>query len=319
MRKLAEKENDTNYFYLHTKGLRHFGTPNESQVIDWINLMLYWNIERWQLATQRLNVFDTYGCNDIGWHYSGNFWWATSSHIRKLPTKIETYYTAPEDWIHKTQNIHKFCVFTSSIVNGGGGHYVHCFDRSRYTTLPALANSKTDKHTTHSYLVLYENLLRDKRETAQNVLELGIGDGGSLKLWREYFTNATITGIDLLSQDSFLNELKHDDKMKIYHSTDGYNASFVFSTFLNNSILFDFMLDDGHHTLEGQQAFIILYSQLLSDDGILVIEDIQNMDYIPLLTNVVPENLKQYVKVYDLRPNKSRYDDVVFTIDKRIK
>jgi hypothetical protein len=26
--------------------------------------------------------------------------------------------------------------------------------------------------------------------------------------------------------------------------------------------------------------------------------------------------LKQFIKVYDLRPNKNRYDDIVFTIDK---
>ena len=29
------------YFYLHTKGLRHFGTDKENYVIDWIHLMLY--------------------------------------------------------------------------------------------------------------------------------------------------------------------------------------------------------------------------------------------------------------------------------------
>lgn len=37
---------DTLYWYLHTKGLRHFGTNRESYVIDWIKLMLYWNIQK---------------------------------------------------------------------------------------------------------------------------------------------------------------------------------------------------------------------------------------------------------------------------------
>ena len=32
--------------------------------------------------------------------------------------------------------------------------------------------------------------------------------------------------------------------------------------------------------------------------------------------NEVPEHLKQFIKIYDLRPNKNRYDDIVFTIDK---
>jgi hypothetical protein len=64
------------------------------------------------------------------------------------------------------------------------------------------------------------------------------------------------------------------------------------------------------------KAFIKLYSQIMTDDGILIIEDVQHWDWINLLTNEVPENLKQFIKVYDLRSNKNRYDDIVFTIDK---
>ncbi len=76
------------------------------------------------------------------------------------------------------------------------------------------------------------------------------------------------------------------------------------------------MLDDGPHSLESMKQFITLYSQILTDDGILIIEDVQSWDWIDLLKNEVPENLKQFIKVYDLRPIKNRYDDIVFTIDK---
>ena len=93
---------DTKYFYLHTKGIRHFNTTNEEFVLEWINTMLYWNIDKWDFAVDKLNEYDTYGCYYNGTtHYSGNFWWARSSHIQKLPTIIESYYTAPEDWILK--------------------------------------------------------------------------------------------------------------------------------------------------------------------------------------------------------------------------
>jgi hypothetical protein len=40
-------------------------------------------------------------------------------------------------------------------------------------------NSRTDKNTVHSYLPLYQDLLINKRETAKNVLEVGIDRGGS--------------------------------------------------------------------------------------------------------------------------------------------
>ena len=76
------------------------------------------------------------------------------------------------------------------------------------------------------------------------------------------------------------------------------------------------MLDDGPHSLESMKQFINLYSQIMTDDGILIIEDVQSWDWIDILKNEVPANLRKFIKIYDLRQNKNRYDDIVFTIDK---
>jgi len=77
------------------------------------------------------------------------------------------------------------------------------------------------------------------------------------------------------------------------------------------------MLDDGPHSLLSMIRFIKLYSQIMTDDGILIIEDIQKIEWLDILKEVVPEHLVKFVKTYDLRKNKGRQDDVVFTIDKR--
>lgn len=177
-------------------------------------------------------------------------------------------------------------------------------------------NSKTDKNTTHSYLELYQKLLISKKETAKNVLEVGIGDGGSIKLWRDFFTNATIYALDILPIDRVMDELLNDDRVILYTSSNAYDNEFFTTQFLNKNIMCDFMLDDGPHTLESMKLFIKLYSQIMTDDGILIIEDVQSWDWIDTLKNEVPDNLKQFIKVYDLRANKNRYDDIVFTIDK---
>jgi len=179
----------------------------------------------------------------------------------------------------------------------------------------------TDKNTTHSYIPLYQKLLESKKETALNVLEIGIGDfgwknGGSIKLWNEFFTNANVYGLDVRPLHNFLDGLTTNNKIILYTSTDAYNTEFVTETFLNKNIKFDFMLDDGPHSLETMLIFIELYSKLMTDDGILIIEDVQSWDWIETLTNAVPEHLKPFVKAYDLRENKGRYDDIVFTIDK---
>ena len=182
-------------------------------------------------------------------------------------------------------------------------------------------SGKTDKNTRHSYLPLYQKLLESKKETAKNVLEVGVGDfgeknGGSIKLWRDYFTNATIYGLDILPINRVMDELLNDDRVILYMSCDAYNADFFKMHFLDRNIKCDFMLDDGPHNLVSMKKFINLYSQIMTDDGILIIEDVQSLDWIDILKNEVPEHLKQFIKVYDLRANKNRYDDIVFTIDK---
>ena len=185
-------------------------------------------------------------------------------------------------------------------------------------------NTKTDKNTGHSYLNLYQRLLEKKKESAKNILEVGIGDffeknGGSIKLWRDFFTNATIYGLDILPISKVMDELLNDERVILYTSIDAYNEDFFKTHFLNKNIKCDFMLDDGPHSLESMIQFIKLYSQIMTDDGILMIEDVQSMDWIQTLVNAVPADMKQYIKCYDLRPIKNRWDDIVFTIDKSNK
>ena len=136
----TDDPDNTLYFYLHTKGLRHFGTDEEQYVIDWINLMLYWNVEQWQKAIDVLNndYYWTYGCNHTGVHYSGNFWWTKKSHLARLSDTIPNYYTAPEDWVTMlywgqiTIPIHRefYSVFNSGLE--GMGHYTNPYPESNY-------------------------------------------------------------------------------------------------------------------------------------------------------------------------------------------
>jgi hypothetical protein len=102
MKEMSYNDPDnTIYYYLHTKGLKHFGTKSEENVLKWIKEMLYWNINKWESALQYLKLNETYGINYNNTHYSGNFWWSTIEHIKRLPNTIDDYYTAPEDWILK--------------------------------------------------------------------------------------------------------------------------------------------------------------------------------------------------------------------------
>lgn len=79
----SRTENDK-ILYIHTKNIRY---PNSLTHYQWRKYLEYFNIERFRDCIQDLNQYDTCGVNFHikPWkHYSGNFWWANSNHIKKL-------------------------------------------------------------------------------------------------------------------------------------------------------------------------------------------------------------------------------------------
>lgn len=55
----------------------------------------------------------------------------------------------------------------------------------------------TDKSTiTHCYLDNYAKHLEHRRNEPLTILEIGVAGGASIKMWREYFPNAKVYGID---------------------------------------------------------------------------------------------------------------------------
>jgi hypothetical protein len=80
-----------------------------------------------------------------------------------------------------------------------------------------------------------------------------------------------------------MDELLNDDRVVLYTSTDAYDHKFFITHFLNKNIKCDFMLDDGSHTLESMKQFIRLYSQIMTYDGLLIVEDVQSWDGVGLI------------------------------------
>lgn len=180
----------------------------------------------------------------------------------------------------------------------------------------------TDKNTTHSYFNSYNGLFTPIRKIAKNILEIGIGNfsdknGGSLLLWKLFFKNASIHGVDIVSESRVYDIILRDNNIETYLNTDAYGNEFV-ETFKKKNKLFDVIIDDGPHTFETQCKCIELYSEMLSDNGILVIEDVQDINWINKFKTLTPSHLQKYIHVYDLRHVKNRYDDILFVINKNI-
>ena len=111
-------------------------------------------------------------------------------------------------------------------------------------------NSDTDKNTIHSYIETYESIFSQRKESAKNILEIGIGDfkelnGGSIELWYKYFTNARIYAVDKLDITRVLPHIQNNPRIQIYTGSDAYNTDFFESTFLSQNKQFDVLIDDG--------------------------------------------------------------------------
>ncbi len=134
---MKNANDNAKYLYCHTKGLRWFGTPQETNVVDWIKLLLYWNIVKWKNAVKELDEYDTYGCNYIDKpvpHYSGNFFWITRKHLDQLDNHIGNDYNDPEFWILR-KSCRKFISYTSKLANVEWGHYGNKYPEELYNTM----------------------------------------------------------------------------------------------------------------------------------------------------------------------------------------
>jgi hypothetical protein len=148
--------------------------------------------------------------------------------------------------------------------------------RSKIESLTDLAvKYGTDKYGTHFYTQHYETHFRKLRRRKLNILEIGIGGyahsdqgGSSLRMWRDYFPNSKIFGIDIYDK-SFLDE----ERIKTFQ---GSQTDTDFLQKVCDEIgKIDIIVDDGSHINQDViTSFKFLFPRL-ADHGIYVIEDTQ--------------------------------------------
>lgn len=127
----------------------------------------------------------------------------------------------------------------------------------------------------HPYTAVYDTFLRPFQRTQNLKLgEIGILNGSSTKMWREYFPVAKLCCFDI-------NEgcLKNVETMP---SVETYLVDAGKSSGLRNSLLkathdgkkFDILLEDASHRLEHQLLFLRDALEYVASGGLLIIEDI---------------------------------------------
>ena len=177
-------------------------------------------------------------------------------------------------------------------------------------------NYATDKLRAHSYIPLYERLFQKRRHRIFNLLEIGIGSGGSLQLWNDYFENANIYGIDLNYRCDYLDRYPRIHQIK----EDAYTTRCVQNNFVSQGIEFEIVIDDGPHNKKSQMIAMKMYFELLTKDGIIVIEDVQDYlepgVWIKDVIGSLPEQYRQFARIMDFRYLNKSPDDLLIVLDK---
>lgn len=128
----------------------------------------------------------------------------------------------------------------------------------------------TDKSSrVHWYTRHYETYLEPLRNEPIKLLEIGIQSGASLRMWKEYFPNAQIYGLDYYDCKPF-----EDDRIKVIQ---GNQRDLKTLEKVSQIAQFDVIIDDGSHKNADVLASFDYLFPRLAPGGMYVIEDFNLM------------------------------------------
>ena len=151
----------------------------------------------------------------------------------------------------------------------------------------------TDKGILGYFDEFYDALLSPRKETANNILEIGVQGGGSIALWKDFFTTAQIYGIDIDAVGAkFLQE------PRVTFIQDNAYSKKVSESFVDE--FFDVIIDDGPHTYESMVYFLQNYLCKVKSGGVLILEDVIDKIWTPKLLDLINPAVGK-ITVYDMR------------------
>ncbi|OGM29340.1 hypothetical protein A2630_01990 [Candidatus Woesebacteria bacterium RIFCSPHIGHO2_01_FULL_44_10] len=163
----------------------------------------------------------------------------------------------------------------------------------------------------HSYTPFYYQLLKNKRREVKKVLEIGIGSretmqwtpehyqvGASLRMWRDFFPNAIVYGVD---RDSTTMFKAARIKTILMSTTRVANLQKLIDD-IGPDI--DLLVDDGPHNERFQLQTARTIIPLIKKSCLYIIEDVTR-----------PETVKEQLTEFDCRivksPDGRRQDNLV--------
>lgn len=127
---------------------------------------------------------------------------------------------------------------------------------------------KTDKAYFHLFTEFYYDYFNKFLDRPINILEIGIANGGSILMLKEFFPKATIYAIDVEEKSVNLN-LGENINTYLCNQTDIHTLENIIK-----NLKFDIIIDDGSHVISHQLISLGYLFPYLNKNGIYICEDL---------------------------------------------
>ena len=144
----------------------------------------------------------------------------------------------------------------------------------------------------HNYSELYEADFEHLRKKNINILEVGTFRGESLNVWLDYFTNANIYTIDTFER-VHPTAIPMLNNIRVKYPKLDSTAKECNEYFKNLNIKFDFIIDDGLHTPDGQRK---TFENLIEFTDNYYIEDVWNLDKVNMNNPWIKSHANDFTK-----------------------
>ena len=167
-----------------------------------------------------------------------------------------------------------------------------------------------DKNSVHSYIEVYEEILKPYRDKNINILEIGLMNGESLRMWDEYFEgkvhgiDCSITPID--GKANLTNAIEEGFNISIGDASNCDDIARFYKYYQ-----FGVVIEDANHDLTQQLQIFNVLKSYLEEDFIYIIEDVQSIEN----AKIICDSLDGFnTTIIDRRFVKNRYDDILIVI-----